>query len=130
MTDLSSTQEQTVLDNIISGGVYVSLHTADEGNEPDGANEVSASDYARASVAATDLSTSGSGPTTMTNDVDINFGTTENDWGTITHAALWDDTAANSGSPYTATISVGNSGDAPSGVEVSIPAGDLTFDID
>jgi len=131
MTDLSSTRESTVLDNIASGGVYVSLHTADEGNEPDGSNEVSAADYSRQQLAEADITISGSAPTTLTNDVEINWGTTQNDWGNVTYGALWNDIQGATGEePYTATVQLGNGGSAPAGIEVKINAGDLTFDMD
>lgn len=131
MTDLSAAREQAVLDNIASGGVYVSLHTSDEGNNPDGTNEVSAGDYSRQHLAEADISTSGNGPTTLTNDVEINWGTTSNDWGNVTHGALWSAEAGGTGEePYTATVSLGNGGDVPSGIEVKINSGGLTFDID
>lgn len=131
MSDLSSTRESTVLNNIASGGVYVSLHTADEGNEPDGTNEVSAADYSREFVAASDITISGSAPTTLTNDLDISWGETQNDWGSVTHGALWNDTIGATGEePYTATVTLGNGGSAPAGIEVKILANDLTFNID
>lgn len=131
MSDLSNTREQTVLNNIAAGGVYVSLHSADEGDEPDGSNEVGAADYGREPVAEADLTVSGTSPTTLTNDAPVNWGTTQNNWGTISHAALWSTEQGGTGEePYTATIALENGGDAPSGIEVKINAGDLTFTID
>jgi len=130
MTDLSASQESTVLSNITSGGVYVSLHTGDEGNAPDESSEVTQADYSRVHLAEADISTSGSGPTQMTNDVAVDWGTTQNDWGNVTHAALWSDTSANSGTPYTATVSLSNGGSTPSGIQVIIEAGNLTFSVD
>lgn len=130
MSDLSNTQEEAILDDISSGGFYIGLHTADEGDEPDGTDEVDADDYERVELAEADISQSGSAPTQITNDEPIDWGTTENDWGTITHAALWDDTSGNDGDPITSTVEVGNSGDAPSGVQVLIETDDLTLSID
>lgn len=119
------------MNNIAAGGVYVSLHTADEGNEPDGSNEVGAADYSRVQLAEADIGISGSAPTTMANNVSIDWGTTSNDWGTITHAALWTGAQGTTGvAPETATIALTNSGSAPAGVSVSIPAGELTFEMD
>lgn len=130
MTDLSSSREQEVLDNIAAGGVYVSLHSGDEGNEPDGSLEVDAADYAREHLEEANISISGSGPTTLTNDVEVNWGVTENDWGDVTHGALWNDTQGATGEePYTSTVELGNGGSAPEGIEVRIDAGELTFDI-
>lgn len=133
MTDLSNTQEQQILTDIATGGVYVALHTADEGDEPDGTNEVAAADYEREFVAEADLTVDApdEGASTLSNDLEINFGTTQNDWGTITHGSLWADVAGGaSEAPYTSTISLGNSGAAPSGITVRIDAGQLTFSLD
>lgn len=131
MTDLSSSREQEVLDNIAAGGVYVSLHSGDEGNEPDGSLEVGADDYAREHLEEADISISGSGPTTLTNDVEINWGVTENDWGDVTYGALWNTEQGGTGEePYTSTVELGNGGSAPEGIEVRIDVNGLTFDID
>jgi hypothetical protein len=130
MTDISSTREDTILDNIKSGGVYVSLHTADEGNEPDGGDEVPTADYSREHLPEADINVSGSAPTTLENTAEINWGTTSNSWGTVTHAALWSDTSGNNGDPYTATVQVGNSGSIPAGAEVRIDSNDLVFEVD
>lgn len=131
MTDLSSSREQAVLDSIADGGVYVSLHSGDEGNEPDGSLEVDADDYAREHLTEANISISGSGPTTLTNDVEVNWGVTENDWGDVTHGALWSDAeGATDVEPYTSTTELGNAGSAPEGIEVRIDANGLTFDID
>lgn len=133
MTDLSNTQEQQILNNIAAGGVYVSLHTGDEGDEPDGTLEVAAADYAREFVAEADLTVDApdEGPSTISNDLEINFGTTQNDWGTVSHGALWaDDVGGVDEAPYTATIAVDNGGATPSGITVRINAGALTFSLD
>lgn len=102
----------------------VSLHTADPTDSPDGSTEVSASDYARVSVSA------GSGWTTVgvdgfENTNIIDFGTTQNDWGSVSHAALSD----GSGN-WLATTSVSNGGSIPSGTDVYFEAGQLTFTSD
>ena len=131
MTDLSETEEANVLNNIAAGGVYVGLHTADEGQEPDGSNEVSASDYSRAVIAESDLTVSGASPTTLTNDLAVSFTDSANEnWGDVSHAVLWDDTIANSGEPYTAAIAVSGGGTVETGVGVDIPSGELTVDMD
>lgn len=131
MTNLSTSREQSILNDIASGGVYVSLHSADEGNEPDGSDELTASDYSRQHVPESELSINGSNPATLTNDNEIQFGVTNTDWGTISHGALWSHDAGVSGEePYTSTIELANGGAAPSGVEVKINAGDLTLSLD
>lgn len=131
MTDLSTSREQTILNNISANGVYVSLHSADEGNEPDGSNEITAADYSRQHVPESELSIAGSNPTVLSNDNEINFGVTEEDWGTISHGAMWSHDEGQTGEePYTATIQLDNGGSAPTGVEVKINAGDLTLSLD
>lgn len=127
----SGTQEQNALDSIKTGGVYVGLHSADEGNEPDGSNEVGAADYSRAFVAEADLSVSGTGPATIENTVEVEWTSqTNNNWGTITHFSFWTDTQANSGRPYTETVQLTSSFDAPSGVRVFADPNALVVDID
>lgn len=128
MSDFSTSRETTIANNLIAGGVYVSLHTADEGQEPDGSSEVSAADYDRVNVAQADWTVSGSNPTTITNDNIISFGTTQNDWGAITHGCLWD--SATGGTPLVATVSISNSGATPSGVEVEISGDGIQINID
>jgi len=99
LTDLTGYTEQQIAEWLADGvdfpaapgELYVSLHTADEGNNPDGSNEVSATDYTRATAGTDDLTIlSGDGPTTLENSSEINFGDPQNDWGTITHVGLWD----------------------------------------
>lgn len=138
MTDLSNTQEQQILSNIASGGVYVSLHSADEGDEPvpakgTGSTELTAADYQRQFVAEADLTITvvDAGASTISNALEINFGTTANDWGQVTHAALWNTDVGGVGeAPYTATVALGNGGAAPAGVTVRINAGEMTFALD
>ena len=127
MTDLSGHRESETLNAMAAGGLFVALHTADEGNSPDGTSEVTAGDYDRVEIAEADWTISGSGPTTLTNDVVADFGNTDSNWGNITHASLWD--AASSGNPETSTIALTNGGEAPEGIDVEIPAGDITFEI-
>ena len=138
MTDLSNTQEQSILNDIAAGGVYVSLHTADEGDEPvpnrgTGSTEVTAADYSRQFVAEADLTVDApdAGPSTLSNNLEINWGTTQNDWGTVTHGALWNTAIGGTGeAPYTATVALGNGGSAPAGITVKINAGEMTFSLD
>jgi hypothetical protein len=129
--DFSTSHEATILNNIQSGGVYVSLHVNNvDKQEPDGTDEVSAADYSRASTAESDWSNSGSNPTTMSNDVEVTWtASANNDWGTVTHFALWDDTAANGGTPYTSTIPLDQDQTIQTGMEVTANSGALTFEV-
>lgn len=113
-----------------NANIYVSLHTADEGDNPDGSNEVGAADYARASTAPADWTVGGGdGPTTVDNANVISFGDPQNNWGTITHVAIWD--ASSSGNPLTATIQLNNSKTVDADTdELTFEAGDLTFNVD
>lgn len=132
MSDFSTQRESKTASNITSGGVYVSLHTADEGQTPGGGNEVSAADYSRLNIAAADLNTSGSAPTTISNaNVEEWTASAQNDWGNVTHFAFWDDTAANNGDPETATVSFSSGGgDITAGERVYVEAGQLEIQID
>ena len=70
--------------------LYVSLHTADPGDDGS-ANEVDAGDYSRAeTTAGEDWDQSGSQPTVTENAVEIAFGVAESTWGEVTHFAIWD----------------------------------------
>ena len=129
MTDLSGYREGETLDAMAAGGLYVALHTADEGNNPDGTNEVSADDYDRVEIAEADWSISGDGPTELVNDVAADFGNTDSDWGDLQYASLWDG-PEDTDNPETSTITLDNGGEAPEGIDVEIPAGDITFEID
>lgn len=140
MTDLSNTEETNVLNNIAAGGVYVSLHTADEGDEPvpargTGSTEIPSTnaDYSRQHLTEANctVTTVDVGGSTLSNAVAISWGTTTSDWGTVTHAALWNTPIGGVGEkPYTGTVALGNGGSVPSGIEVRINAGELTFTVD
>ena len=109
--------------------LFVALHSGDEGNEPDGTLEVTAADYDRQPLDLADVSITGSGPTTLTNDNDIVFtASTESNWGDVTWGSLW--TAVTGGNPRTSTVELTNGGAAPEGIEVRIDAGQLTFALD
>jgi len=110
--------------------IYVSLHTADEGENPDGSNEVGAADYSRASTSAGDWSVGGSdGPTTVDNANEISFGDPQNNWGSITHFALWD--ASTGGNPLIATIPLNSSKSVDASTdELKFSAGAFTIDLE
>lgn len=105
---------------------YVALFNGNPlaaGTELDGAT---ATDYTRQEIAAADLnSATFSEPTAeVTNSAAISFGTAGNDWGTITHWAIYDtDTSGNMifGAPLEASRSV------LSGDTIQFPIGELKF---
>ena len=110
--------------------VYVSLHTADEGNQPDGTSEVSADSYNRVETAPEDWDVSGEGPTTVENANAINFGDPEEDWGTVTHFAIWDGTE-DTDNPLVATVELNESKNIQSDTdEVRFDVSTLTVDLD
>ena len=111
--------------------VYVSLHTADEGNQPDGSNEIdsSSASYSRVSTSPADWNVSGSGPTTVSNANAINFGDPTESWGTVSHFAIWD--ASTAGNPLLATVALDSSKSIDSSTdEVRFDSGALTADLD
>lgn len=73
-----------------AGVYYVSLHTADPGEDGQTSNEVSGGSYAAKSTAATDWSTAtAASPAETNNSNAITFVTASGSWGTVTHAGLW-----------------------------------------
>lgn len=102
----------------------VSLHNSDPGDSPDGSTEVSAADYSRVST-STGTDWDAIGENAAENAVKIDFGTTQNDWGTITHAVLWDNNGV-----ARAKTTLDNAGETPTGIEVYYPAGTLDFTFD
>lgn len=137
MTDFSGYTENEIVEWLFknidmpasSSNIYVSLHTADEGENPDGSSEVSAADYNRASTAPADWTVGGSdGPTTVDNANSITFGDPANNWGTITHFALWD--ASSGGNPLTTTIALNSSKSVDASTdELRFASGNLSFDL-
>lgn len=137
MTDFSGYSEDQILNHIFKNtsifssptNVYISLHTADEGEIPDGSNEVGAADYARASTAPADWTVDASdGPSTVDNANTISFGDPQNNWGTVTHIAIWD--AQSAGNPLTVTASLNSSKEVTQDTdELQFAAGNLTFDL-
>ena len=137
MSDLTGYLEGQIADWIANGNtfdaapgtLYISLQTADEGNNPDGTNEVSAAEYSRASATSSDLTVlSGDGPTTLENSNDISFGDPTNNWGTITHVGLWDG-SSDTDNPI-AFYALDSSKEVLADVDkVSFPAGELDFSL-
>lgn len=70
--------------------IYVSLHTADPGEDGQTAGEVSGGSYAREQTAATDWgAAAGADPSTLSNTSAITFTTATASWGTISHVGFW-----------------------------------------
>ena len=129
MTGLSSTWEDKVLQQIATDGVYVGLHSADEGNEPDGSFEIEATDYQRIHLMESEINISGEAPTILSNDVEIEWGEAEEDWGEVTHGVLWSADLDGVGEPYTSSSELTNGGTVAEGVAVSIGVSELEFKV-
>ena len=129
MTGLSSTWEDEVLQQIATDGVYVGLHSADEGNEPDGSFEVEATDYQRIHLAESEIKISGEAPAILSNDVEIEWGEAEEDWGEVTHGVLWSADLDDVGEPYTSSSELTNGGTVSEGIAVSIGVSELEFKV-
>lgn len=113
----------------LPGSLYLSLHTGDPGDS--GANEVAASDYARLALPRTTadwtLSDDGLGMTWVENASDITFPSPTQDWGTVSHIAIWD--AATGGTClWTGALAAPVTLDAGS-PGLQIPAGQLRFPV-
>lgn len=112
--------------------LYISLHTADPGESPDGTTEVSATNYDRQSLgsgnwsklAPADVSSNGHG---FENAVDVQFDVASSSWGTITHVALWDSLT---GGNALASYAVSNSKSIDAEEQVRFAIGELEFVID
>lgn len=136
MSDLADYSETEIRDWISQGvdpdtapgTLYVALHAGTPGDDGS-TNEVSAGDYSREGV------TTGTGwdtPTTSSfeNAATVSLTATANNWGSITHATLWD--ASTNGNclailPLDASVTVdGSSTDET----IEFAAGDLSFSID
>lgn len=139
MSDFSGYTEEQIMEWMLKStdtdsapsNMHVSLHTADEGNNPDGSEEVDASDYDRVSTSSSDWTVqSGDGPVTVENENDINFGDPDNNWGTITHFCIWDG-SSDSDNPLIRTVSLDESKTVDSDTdELLFEAGDLTVSAD
>lgn len=97
MTDLTTYLEnevqvwwsQGVTFDPAPSNVYLALHTQDPTNDAT-VGEVSATDYARLETSPSDWTVSGSGPTNVTNAVELKFPSAKNSWGDISHISVWD----------------------------------------
>ena len=113
-------------------GVFMSLHTAAP-NDASGGNEASYSGYARVDVASKMTSSVvGVAPEQSiraTNVADINFPASTGVTQTVTHWAIWSDSAQGTGPylMYSGALSASRSVQA--GDVVVIPAGELQIDL-
>lgn len=113
--------------------VFVSLHTSDPGETPDGSTEVDSgtTSYARQSVAA------GTGWNTVTsgdaqgfeNSGDIEFPEATESWGTISHVALWTADEGGTNENAMASYALDSTKAIDTGDQAVFRAGDLTFTI-
>jgi hypothetical protein len=80
-------------DTTPAGVIYLSLHTADPGEDGQTSNEATGSGYARKVTAATDWNAAtNADPSVTTNGVDLAFPTATGDWSSgtaFTHVGLW-----------------------------------------
>jgi len=93
MSGLTAQAESDTISEVVFGGsgdVFLALHTADPTNDPDGTTEVTDANYSRISVAESDFSETGDGPTTLTNTVEITYDPFDADVGDVTHGSLCD----------------------------------------
>lgn len=88
--------------------IYIALHTADEGNNPDGSNEVEADSYERAEASPTDFEVVGDGPTVAENVEEIVWGDPEEEWGEISHFSIWDG-PEDTDNPLSSTVELSSS---------------------
>lgn len=92
MTDLTDHAENLLLDWLMTGDAatrptswYVALHTSAPSDASPSTGELSGNGYARQSATFTVTDD------TASNSADITFGpNTTSDWGTVTHASVWD----------------------------------------
>ena len=93
MSGLTADAESDTISQIVFGGsgdLFLALHTADPGNDPDGTTEVDDANYDRLQVQEADFTESGDGPTQLTNDSEISFDPFDADVGDITHGTFAD----------------------------------------
>lgn len=95
---LSNTLETEVQEAVFNGAalsvlppstLYLAAHTGGTG-EDGGINEVSASDYSRLEVVHSSWDVTGNNPAQAENNIQFEFDTAQNNWGTIEELSLWD----------------------------------------
>lgn len=110
--------------------IYISLHTSDEGESPDGSFEVDASDYSRIQTSPSDWSVeSANGATRFTNATVLSFGDPTSNWGEVTHVGVWDGSSDTDNpllfGPLPSSQNINEDQD-----EVRYEEGDFNFDLD
>ena len=108
--------------------VYVGLHTGDPTNDGD-QNEVSGGSYDRVEVDVSDWTVTGSGPTEVENDEEIQFPDATDDWGTVAHVSLWDSELGAAEEEAIAAYALDNSKTIEEFDSARFRAGELEFEI-
>jgi len=132
MSGLTAQAESDTITEIVFGGtgdVYLALHTSDPGNSPDGSTEVTDTNYSRQNVSESDFTETGDGPTTLTNDVQIQFDPFDGDVGDITHGSLCDGSTTGT-ADYQVVGSLSPIRNFSAGEFPNFQADEITFDID
>jgi len=142
MTDLTSYSQQEFRDWMSQGTatdtppdpLYVSLHTSDPGETPDGSTEVSATNYSRQSVSSSGWNTLAPADFTnadahgFENANSIQFDPANSSWGTVSHVALWDGSSASDNA--LASFALDSSRSVADGDQVQFAATNLSFGLD
>ena len=128
-TGLNQTAASAALDLIISGGADVRLMTEDldynDGSAELDSKEVSADDYSAYNVAQADWNVTfdtTDNKATLENDIVVDFGETQNDWGIVVDIAIHDP-----GTDEFIIADEPNNPEITTGEEVSFPVGDITY---
>ena len=128
-TGFNQTAAESAIDNIIVGGADVRLMNSQldytDGDTELGNKEVSAADYTVQSIAEADWTVSFDSTTntaTLENANEIDYGTIDNDWGTIVDVAIQD-----SGTDEFIIADETNEPTLTTGEDVSFPAGEITY---
>ena len=128
-TGFNQTAAESAIDNIIAGGADVRLMTSQldytDGDAELDTKEVSATDYSVQNIAEADWTVSFDSTTntaTLENANEIDYGTIDNDWGTIVDVAIQD-----SGTDEFIIADETNEPTLTTGEDVSFPAGEITY---
>jgi hypothetical protein len=131
MGSFSNYWENKVLDHLFGKGayppptIYAGLSAANPGEDGSGLSEPSGGGYARAQTAASDWNAASGG--LLNNAVPIAFDVATDDWGTLTHFALFD---AAAGGNMLAHGVLNQAKTVNSTDTAEFPAGDLNVTLD